>query len=99
MGHAYVPLDPTHPVQRKVRALRRLRCCLGCVIVGRDLWPEKKDHWLRAECARTGVKVIIVDDQGTVDIIQPEAENLSECIAQGASLILLSRSAKLTLAS
>jgi non-ribosomal peptide synthetase component F len=32
-GNAYVPLDPTHPAPRKAKALRRLACCLGCVVV------------------------------------------------------------------
>jgi hypothetical protein len=69
-GNAYVPLDVAHPARRKTRALRRLLCrCFGCVVVGADLWHDERERWLRAECARFGLRVVVLDEKGSPTVI------------------------------
>lgn len=66
-GNAYVPLlDTTHPSRRKVRALRRLLCCLGCVVAEADLWHDERERWLKDECTKHGMPVILLDSEGSV---------------------------------
>lgn len=77
-GNAYVPLDPTHPAPRKAKALRRLACCLGCVVVEAALWFDEREQWLRTECAKIGATVVLLDEAGKVTTAQGHHQHHQE---------------------
>jgi acyl-CoA synthetase (AMP-forming)/AMP-acid ligase II len=70
-GSAYVPLDPTQPALRKAKIFRRLSCCLGCVVIEAALWLDERERWLRSECARLGVSVVLLGEDGSVTSEEP----------------------------
>jgi non-ribosomal peptide synthetase component F len=86
-GSAYVPLDPTQPALRKAKILRRLSCCLGCVVIEAALWLDERERWLRSECARLGVSVVLLGEDGSVTSEEPATAASTK--PSGSSSLLL----------